>query len=111
MVSEMKNYLEVIAPERKTLSSFMILIFHFSNITMLKNSLNRASENMLTFQVPKELILLLNIPEALHVVDVNSGNNITTGTAVNKEHALKVNKMALQKSQDSFVSAIWEESS
>ena len=31
--------------------------------------------------------------EALHVVDVNSGNNISSGTA-NKEHALNVNKMA-----------------
>ena len=32
--------------------------------------------------------------EALHVVDVNSGNNISAGSATNKEHALNVNKMA-----------------
>lgn len=42
----------------------------------------------------KGAYLVIEHTEALHVVDVNSGNNIPSGGAGNKDHALNVNKMA-----------------
>lgn len=42
----------------------------------------------------KGAYLVIEHTEALHVIDVNSGNNISTGGQANKVHALNVNKMA-----------------
>jgi ribonuclease G len=41
----------------------------------------------------KGAYLVIEHTEALHVVDVNSGNNISS-SSTNKTHALTVNKMA-----------------
>ena len=44
--------------------------------------------------------MMIEHTEALHVIDVNSGNNISSGTA-NKEHALNCEQNGmLQKLQD-----------
>ncbi|WP_288243831.1 ribonuclease E/G [uncultured Chryseobacterium sp.] len=94
MVEEMKNYLEVIAPERKN-----IVHFYDSHIPLLEyynveKQLKQSFGKHVNIPSSKGAYLVIEHTEALHVVDVNSGNNITTGAAVNKEHALKVNKMA-----------------
>lgn len=94
MVREMKNYLEIIAPERKN-----IVQFYNSHIPLLEyynveKQLKQSFGKHVNIPSSKGAYLVIEHTEALHVVDVNSGNNITTGNTANKEHALKVNKMA-----------------
>ena len=93
MVNDMKNYLEVIAPERKN-----IVQFYDSHIPLLEyynveKQLKQSFGKHVNIPSSKGAYLVIEHTEALHVVDVNSGNNISSGTA-NKEHALNVNKMA-----------------
>ncbi|HEX7869918.1 MAG TPA: Rne/Rng family ribonuclease, partial [Chryseobacterium sp.] len=94
MVDEMKNYLEVIAPERKN-----IVQFYDSHIPLLEyynveKQLKQSFGKHVNIPSSKGAYLVIEHTEALHVIDVNSGNNITTGNTANKEHALNVNKMA-----------------
>ncbi len=94
MVNGMKNYLEVIAPERKN-----IVQFYDSHIPLLEyynveKQLKQSFGKHVNIPSSKGAYLVIEHTEALHVVDVNSGNNISAGSQANKAHALNVNKMA-----------------
>lgn len=94
MVSEMKSYLEVIAPERKN-----IVQFYGSHIPLLEyynveKQMKQSFGKHVNIPSSKGAYLVIEHTEALHVVDVNSGNNISLGNTANREHALNVNKMA-----------------
>ncbi|KQS91378.1 MULTISPECIES: Rne/Rng family ribonuclease [Chryseobacterium] len=94
MVSEMKAYLEVIAPERKN-----IVQYHGSHIPLLEyynveKQMKQSFGKHVNIPSSKGAYLVIEHTEALHVVDVNSGNNISLGSTANREHALNVNKMA-----------------
>lgn len=91
MVNDMKNYLETIAPERKN-----IVQFYDSHIPLLEyynveKQLKQSFGKHVNIPSSKGAYLVIEHTEALHVVDVNSGNNISSAS---KEHALNVNKMA-----------------
>lgn len=93
MVNDMKNYLEVIAPERKK-----IVQFYDSHIPLLEyynveKQLKQSFGKHVNIAGSKGAYLVIEHTEALHVVDVNSGPNISS-SATNKTHALTVNKMA-----------------
>ena len=93
MVNDIKNYLEVIAPERKN-----IVQFYDSHIPLLEyynveKQLKQSFGKHVNIPSSKGAYLVIEHTEALHVVDVNSGPNISSA-ATNKEHALNVNKMA-----------------
>ncbi len=94
MVNDMKNYLEVIAPERKNIvqhySSHIPLLEYYNVEKQLKQSFGKH----VNIPGSKGAYLVIEHTEALHVVDVNSGNNISSGNSASKEHALNVNKMA-----------------
>ncbi|KQT16993.1 ribonuclease G [Chryseobacterium sp. Leaf404] len=94
MVSEMKAYLEVIAPERKNIvqyhNSHIPLMEHYNVEKQMKQSFGKH----VNIPSSKGAYLVIEHTEALHVVDVNSGNNISLGNTANREHALNVNKMA-----------------
>lgn len=93
MVNGMKDYLEVIAPERKN-----IVQFYDSHIPLLEyynveKQLKQSFGKHVNIPSSKGAYLVIEHTEALHVVDVNSGPNISS-SGTNKEHALNVNKMA-----------------
>ena len=93
MVEEMQNYLEVIAPERKN-----IVHYHDSHIPLLEyynveKQLKQSFGKHVNIASSKGAYLVVEHTEALHVVDVNSGPNITSAGS-NRNHALTVNKMA-----------------
>lgn len=93
MVDDMKKYLEVIAPERKN-----IVQFYDSHIPLLEyynveKQLKQSFGKHVNIPGSKGAYLVIEHTEALHVVDVNSGPNISAKTT-NKEHALMVNKIA-----------------
>jgi len=93
MVSDMKKYLEIIAPERKNIVHFYdshIPIFEYYNI---EKQLKQSFGKYVNIPSSKGSYLVIEHTEALHVIDVNSGNNISAGQT-NKVHALTVNKMA-----------------
>lgn len=94
LVQDMKNYLEIIAPERKN-----IVQFYDSHIPLLEyynveKQLKQSFGKHVNIPSSKGAYLVIEHTEALHVIDVNSGHNISTGALANKEHALNVNKMA-----------------
>lgn len=93
MVDDMKNYLEVIAPERKD-----IVHFYDSHIPLLEyynveKQLKQSFGKHVNISGSKGAYLVVEHTEALHVIDVNSGPSISSGVN-NKNHALSVNKMA-----------------
>ncbi|PIE51030.1 MAG: ribonuclease E/G [Flavobacteriales bacterium] len=93
MVQDMQNYLEVIAPERKK-----IVQFYDSHIPLLEyynveKQLKQSFGKHVNIPKSKGAYLVIEHTEALHVIDVNSGPNISSAKS-NKEHALHVNKMA-----------------
>lgn len=93
MVNDMKNYLEIISPESKN-----IVHFYDSHIPLLEyynveKQLKQSFGKFVNISGSKGAYLVIEHTEALHVVDVNSGPNISS-TNTNKEHALNVNKMA-----------------
>lgn len=93
MVAEMKSYIEVIAPERKN-----IVQFYDSHVPLLEyynveKQLKQSFGKFVNIPSSKGAYLVIEHTEALHVVDVNSGPNISSAST-NKEHALNVNKMA-----------------
>lgn len=94
MVAEMQNYVEVIAPERKN-----IVQFYDSHVPLLEyynveKQLKQSFGKHVNIPSSKGAYLVIEHTEALHVVDVNSGNNLSANMSTNKEHALTVNKMA-----------------
>lgn len=93
MVQDMQNYLEVIAPERKNIVQFYdshIPLMEYYNV---EKQLKQSFGKFVNIPSSKGAYLVIEHTEALHVIDVNSGSSIGTGTS-NKEHALNVNKMA-----------------
>lgn len=93
MVNDMKNYLEVIAPESKNIvqlyDSHIPLLEYYNVEKQLKQSFGKH----VNIPSSKGAYLVIEHTEALHVIDVNSGNNISA-SQTNKLHALNVNKMA-----------------
>lgn len=92
MVEEMKEYLQVIAPERKD-----IVEFYDSHIPLLEyynveKQLKQGFGKHVNIPSSKGAYLVVEHTEALHVVDVNSGSSLNAGT--NKGHALRVNMLA-----------------
>lgn len=93
MVCDMKNYLDVIAPERTKIIEFYdshIPLMEYYNV---EKQLKQSFGKHVNIPKSKGAYLVIEHTEALHVIDVNSGPNISSGTS-NKEHALNVNKMA-----------------
>lgn len=93
MVEDIKNYLDVIAPERKK-----IVQFYDSHIPLLEyynveKQLKQSFGKHVNIPSSKGAYLVIEHTEALHVIDVNSGPNISS-TTTNKEHGLNVNKLA-----------------
>ncbi len=94
MVEDMRNYIEVIAPERKNIVQFYdkpIPLLEYYNV---EKQLKQSFGKHVNIASSKGAYLVIEHTEALHVIDVNSGNNISTSGGSNKEHALNVNKMA-----------------
>lgn len=93
MVSDIRNYLDVIAPDRQK-----IVQFYDSHIPLLEyynveKQMKQSFGKHVNIPSSKGAYLVIEHTEALHVVDVNSGPNIASA-ANNKDHALTVNKMA-----------------
>ncbi len=93
MVENMKNYLEVIAPERKNIVKFYDAPTPLLEYYNIEKQLKQSFGKFVNIPSSKGAYLVIEHTEALHVVDVNSGPNISSATT-NKEHALNVNKMA-----------------
>ncbi|WP_313504460.1 ribonuclease E/G [Kaistella carnis] len=95
MVDDMRNYIEVIAPERKNIVQFYdkpIPLMEYYNV---EKQLKQSFGKHVNIPSSKGAYLVIEHTEALHVIDVNSGNNLSSGAgSSNKEHALTVNKMA-----------------
>lgn len=93
MVSDIRNYLDVIAPERQK-----IVQFYDSHIPLLEyynveKQMKQSFGKHVNIPSSKGAYLVIEHTEALHVVDVNSGPNISSA-ATNRDHALNVNKLA-----------------
>lgn len=93
MVDDMKNYLEVIAPERKNIVQFYDSHIPLTEYYNVEKQLKQSFGKHVNIPSSKGAYLVIEHTEALHVIDVNSGPNISAITT-NKEHALMVNKMA-----------------
>ena len=94
MVNDMRNYLEVIAPESKKIVKYYdshIPLLEYYNI---EKQLKQSFGKHVNIPSSKGAYLVIEHTEALHVIDVNSGNNIALGSQTNKNHALNVNKIA-----------------
>lgn len=92
MVQEMRNYLEIISPESKKIvqyyDSHIPLLEYYNVEKQLKQSFGKH----VNIPSSKGAYLVIEHTEALHVIDVNSGNNMSSQP--NKNHALTVNKVA-----------------
>lgn len=93
MVNDMKNYLEVISPESKNIVQFYDAPTPLLEYYNVEKQLKQSFGKNVNIPSSKGAYLVIEHTEALHVVDVNSGNNISSATT-NKQHALNVNKMA-----------------
>ncbi len=93
MVQDMRNYLEVIAPERKNIVQFYDKPTPLMEYYNVEKQLKQSFGKHVNIPSSRGAYLVIEHTEALHVIDVNSGNNISSGGS-NKEHALNVNKMA-----------------
>ena len=93
MVRDMRNYLEVIAPERKNIvqhyTGHIPLMEYYNVEKQLKQSFGKH----VNISGSKGAYLVIEHTEALHVIDVNSGPSISSAGS-NKEHGLNVNMMA-----------------
>ncbi|QFG53702.1 ribonuclease E/G [Chryseobacterium sp.] len=94
MVTEMKAYLEVIAPERKNIVQFYDKPTPLMEYYNVEKQLKQSFGKHVNIPSSKGAYLVIEHTEALHVIDVNSGNNISSGAAGNREHALHVNRLA-----------------
>lgn len=93
MVKDMKSYLEVIAPERKNIVQYYdhhIPLLEYYNV---EKQLKQSFGKHVNISGSRGAYLVVEHTEALHVIDVNSGPNLSSAST-NKEHALNVNKMA-----------------
>lgn len=92
MVNDMKNYIDVIAPERKNIVQFYdhhIPLLEYYNV---EKQLKQSFGKHVNIPSSKGAYLVIEHTEALHVIDVNSGPNLNANT--NKDHGLNINKMA-----------------
>lgn len=94
MVEDMRAYLEVIAPERKNIVQYYDKPTPLLEYYNVEKQMKQSFGKHVNIPSSKGAYLVIEHTEALHVIDVNSGNNISSGGAGNKEHALNVNKMA-----------------
>jgi ribonuclease G len=99
--------LQEIAPSKQSIVKFYqskdTPIFEKYNIErQIKTSLGK------TVSMSKGAYLIIEHTEALHVIDVNSGNR--SNKATNQDTAMEVNMIA-PKSLDNCVFVIWAESS
>ncbi|MDR1877325.1 MAG: Rne/Rng family ribonuclease [Flavobacteriaceae bacterium] len=93
LVQEMKDYLKVIAPEKSKIVKYYdshIPIFEYYNIDKQMKQLFGKHVNI--YQ-SKGAYLIIEHTEALHVIDVNSGN-VTANQKSQEDAALHVNKLA-----------------
>lgn len=94
MVEDMRDYLEVIAPERKNIVQYYdrpVPLLEYYNV---EKQLKQSFGKHVNIPASKGAYLVVEHTEALHVIDVNSGNNISAGKDGNKEHGLTVNRLA-----------------
>lgn len=94
MVEDLKNYLEIIAPERKNIVQFYdshIPLMEYYNV---EKQLKQSFGKHVNIPSSKGAYLVIEHTEALHVIDVNSGPNSVTGSSGNRDHALTVNRLA-----------------
>jgi ribonuclease G len=91
---EIKEYVESIAPERadivKLHSSAVPVFQHFGVDRQLKSAFGR------TVNMGKGTYLIIEHTEAMHVIDVNSGNRSSKGDS-QEDNALAVNLMAAEE--------------
>ncbi len=89
--SEMKEYIDIISPEQNDLVSYYdghVPIFEkFSIEKQIKSSFGK------TVTMPKGSYLVIEHTEALHVIDVNSGNS-SGKKGTQEDNAIEVNKAA-----------------
>ncbi|MDR2122931.1 MAG: Rne/Rng family ribonuclease [Flavobacteriaceae bacterium] len=93
LVREIKDYLDVIAPEKSKIVKYYnshIPIFEYYNIDKQIKQLFGKHVNI--YQ-SKGAYLIIEHTEALHVIDVNSGN-VTANQKSQEDAALHVNKLA-----------------
>ncbi|UOE40265.1 ribonuclease E/G [Chryseobacterium suipulveris] len=93
MVNDMRNYLEVIAPEKKNIVQFYDKPTPLLEYYNVEKQLKQSFGKHVNISGSKGAYLVIEHTEALHVVDVNSGPNINSAPS-NRDHALNVNKMA-----------------
>lgn len=91
---EMKEYIEVIAPDK----SDLIKVFPNNDIPLfekvgIERQIKQSFGKNVTIPQSKGAYLVIEHTEALHVIDVNSGN-ITRNSNNQEESALNVNKVA-----------------
>ena len=91
---EIKEYVESIAPERAEIvkhhSSSVPIFQHFGVDRQLKSAFGR------TVNMGKGTYLIIEHTEAMHVIDVNSGNRSNKGES-QEDNALAVNMMAAEE--------------
>ena len=83
-----------IAPERKNIVQFYDRPTPLLEYYNVEKQLKQSFGKHVNIPSSKGAYLVIEHTEALHVIDVNSGNNISSGNSANKDHALNVNKMA-----------------
>ena len=89
--NDLKNYLESVAPEKKDIVKYVSpnipILDHFGVDKQIKSSLGR------TVSFRNGAYLIIEHTEALHVIDVNSGNRVKLGDD-QETNALEVNLAA-----------------
>ncbi|MGM5631174.1 Rne/Rng family ribonuclease [Apibacter raozihei] len=93
LAQEMQDYLSVIAPEKSKLVKYYdshIPIFEYYNIDKQIKQLFGKHVNI---HQSKGAYLIIEHTEAMHVIDVNSGN-VTANQKTQEDAALHVNKLA-----------------
>lgn len=93
MFEDLSSYLETIAPEQKHIAQYYdshIPLLEYYNV---EKQLKQSFGKHVNIPSSRGAYLVIEHTEALHVIDVNSGPNIASGST-NRDHALTVNKMA-----------------
>ncbi|MDR3272095.1 MAG: Rne/Rng family ribonuclease [Flavobacteriaceae bacterium] len=93
LAAEMKEYLQIIAPEKANIVQYYdshIPIFEYYNID---RQVRKAFAKHVNINTSRGAYLIVEHTEALHVIDVNSGN-VKTNQGTQEDNALFVNKLA-----------------
>jgi ribonuclease G len=106
--SQITKYVSLIAPERKEIVKLYEkdepIFDNFSITRQIKSSFGK------TVSFRSGAYIIIEHTEALHVIDVNSGNR-SKGAVDQESNALEVNLRAAKKLRDNCDCAIWEASS